>query len=190
MPISFGGSADVSVTANESGSGGATIGGTAAVSATVNISGTANLSLYGKRQLALAMYDRGRHFLGASILLRRHGGPSYVVVHLFCQGAEIILKSLLLLRDYDSYKPKLKKVGHNLEVIMEAVADEFGMRPARQGLRDEVRKLNSFYKDHYTRYASPLDLLIDPSTIEYGQALHRLGAVLRLMHKRLSAGKG
>ena len=56
---------------------------------------------YAKRLMADGHYRRGQHFIAAAILLRQHGGHEYVVLHLLCQGVEIVLKAILLLRDFD-----------------------------------------------------------------------------------------
>jgi hypothetical protein len=62
--------------------------------------------------MGLKHYQKGRYFIGAALLLRKHGGDEYVVLHLLCQGVEIVLKALLLLHDFDKYRTLLKGYGH------------------------------------------------------------------------------
>jgi hypothetical protein len=82
---------------------------------TVQLSATGGrLTSYPKRIVARSWYTRGKSFLGAAVLLQQHGGHGDVVLHLLCQGIEILLKSLLLFIDYDAHKPKLKKYRHDL----------------------------------------------------------------------------
>ncbi len=71
-------------------------------------SGIGRLTIHGKRMVAELMYAKGKSFIGAVLLLRQRQGYEYVVLHLFCQGIEITLKGLLLIKDYDKYKGKLK----------------------------------------------------------------------------------
>jgi len=77
------------------------------------------------------MYVKGKNFLGAAILLRQKGGYEYVVLHLMCQGVEVTLKALLLLKNYKRYEPKLKKYGHRLMPLVADVLAEFELRPLR-----------------------------------------------------------
>ena len=66
---------------------------------------------YAKQWVAASMYSKGKNFLGAALLRRQNAGYEYVVLHLICQGAEITLKGLLLFKDFEKYKPKLRKYG-------------------------------------------------------------------------------
>jgi len=79
--------------------------------------GSGRLTAYGKRMVAHAMYSKGTSFLGAAALLHRQGSYESVVLHLMCQGIEIILKALLLVSNHDKYAPQLTALGHNLEKL-------------------------------------------------------------------------
>src|SRR4051794_37682522 len=79
------------------------------------------LTLVGKQEGALSMFNKGRAFMGAAFLLaqaaKNQGDPEYadyVALQNLCQSVEVTLKGLLLLKDYDNYKPRLKKIGHDL----------------------------------------------------------------------------
>jgi len=79
------------------------------------------VTIHGKRVVAESMYAKGKSFIGAALLLRQWEGYEYVVLYLLCQGIEITLKGLLLMKDYDRYKGKLKPVfGHNIKELVTA----------------------------------------------------------------------
>jgi hypothetical protein len=80
----------------------------------VALKGVARPSWHGRRLIAASMYQKGKHFVLAALLLRQKGGYEYVVLHLLCQGIEITLKALLLSADYDTHRPKLRSYGHDL----------------------------------------------------------------------------
>ncbi len=122
------------------------------------------LSFYGERKIAEAMYHRGKNFLAASVLLQREGGYGYVVLHLMCQGIEIILKAFLLLRDYGKYKKRLRTYGHNLLTLSEVASSVYGLDPLREPVRQELDRLNNLYQKHVLRYADIHDIFLDPET--------------------------
>ncbi len=154
------------------------------------IGGAMTLSVFGKKKVAESMYARGGSFLGAALLLRKQGGYEYVVLHLICQGIEIILKGLLLHKDYDKYKPQLKKnkkngFGHDLEKIAAVAVSEFTVRNLKPDVEAELKALNSLYSEHYLRYGSGYDILVDPTTIKSNLVLRKIYAVLRLARRHL-----
>jgi len=124
------------------------------------------LSLYSKKKIAHAWFHRGTNFLLAAKLLEEKGGYHYVVLHLICQGLEIIIKSLLLMQNYDKYKPKLKGMGHDLIKSVEEL-NEFVVKTMKidDDTIRELEKLNGFYRQHYLRYGNLLDIFKDPKTI-------------------------
>ena len=69
----------------------------------VGSTATLKLAPHGKRLVAQSMYSKGGAFIGAALLVRREAGYEFVVLHLLCQGVEIIFKSLLLMLDYDKF---------------------------------------------------------------------------------------
>ncbi len=144
------------------------------------------LSSYGKRRTAEAMYHKGCNFVAASVLLSQKGGYQYVVLHLLCQGVEIVLKSLLLFKDFDKYQRIIKKkIGHDLEKVAKAVIKEFRPKGIDDNLRKEIRKLNNMYSSHVLRYGDVVDLVIDPDTIECNLLLKKIVAVMKVTHKNL-----
>jgi hypothetical protein len=148
-------------------------------------------TIVGKRQIAVSMYARGKAFIGAAILLRRQGSlepMDYVVLHLQCQGIEITLKGLLLLRDYDQYMPQLRKLGHDLYRIADETSSAYGLGAPRGAVAEELRELSNLYSQHLMRYASVYDILVDPRTISPHNVLHRIGAVVRLAERELKRG--
>ena len=75
-----------------------------------------------------SMYAKGVGFLGAAVLLQRQGGCQWVVLHLLCQGTELVLKSFLLFADFDKYKVRLKKhFGHDLEKLARRALAQYGL---------------------------------------------------------------
>ena len=130
---------------------------------------------------------KGKNFLGAAMLLRKAGGYEYIVLYLLCQGIEITLKSFLLFHDYDKYWPLLKKrFGHDLEKLTIEILKLFGLNPLKPLLSEELHNLNELYHNHYLRYGSFYDVLVDPSTISSERVLRRTAAALRLAERYLS----
>jgi len=145
------------------------------------------LSTHGKRKITESMYFKGKNFLRAAILLRKAGGYEYIVLYLLCQGIEITLKSFLLFHDYDKYKPRIKtRFRHDLEKLTVELLSIFGLNPIKPLLSDELHNLNMLYINHYLRYGSFYDVLVDPNTISSDRVLRRIVATLRLADRFLS----
>jgi len=158
--------------------------------ATVNLKSSAgHLADPGKRMVAESMYAKGKSFLGAAVLLRRHGGDEYVVLHLICQGVEITLKALLLFKDYDHYWPRLRRpLGHNLIRIVTTASKESGLPPVSKDLATELEALNLLYSNHWLRYGTFRDILGRPDTIASDLTLHWIFAAICLADRDV-AGK-
>lgn len=140
------------------------------------------LALAGKQAIANSMYNKGKAFVGAAILLSREGSSEhthYVALHNFCQGTEIVLKGLLLYRDYDKYKPRLRLLGHNLVAIAREAASAYGRREPRANLATELATLNGFYSKHLLRYGGLIDIFIDPRTIPRKKTFRYMVALIR-----------
>jgi hypothetical protein len=84
-----------------------------------------------ERLMAEQLYGKGKNFIGAARLLRQCGGDEYVVLHLLCQGLEITLKALLLLRNFANYRPRLRNYGHDLMRLASDALKEFKLHPLR-----------------------------------------------------------
>jgi hypothetical protein len=119
------------------------------------------------------MYRKGKSFLTAAVLLRQRGGHEFVVLHLLCQGLEIVLKGLFLYSNYAEYKKRLKRkkgdgstFGHDLIKLATAAVDEFKIKPLEQTLLVQLRDLNNFYSNHQLRYGTFVDIFIDARTID------------------------
>ncbi len=147
-----------------------------------------NWTPYAKHQRARAMYWRGKNFLLASALLEKRGGDGFAVLYLLCQSVEVVLKALLVMRDYERYKPRLKGFGHDIAKLAEATRLEFKLGAPGQPLRKELGDLSRLYHNSINplRYASFLDLMVDPSTIPRALVVRRLMAVLRLTERELA----
>lgn len=126
-------------------------------------SGVGRLTIHGKRMVAESMYAKGGSFIGAALLLRQRQGYEYMVLQL-CQGIEITLKGLLLVKDYDKYKGKLKVFGHNIENLVEAARKEFSVHSMRPTLEAELKKLSSLYSSQRLRYGTFYDVLVNPES--------------------------
>lgn len=150
-------------------------------------SGVGRLTIHGKRMVAESMYAKGKSFIGAALLLRQRQGYEYVVLHLLCQGIEITLKGLLLIKDYDKYKGKLKVFGHNIENLVEAARKEFSVHSMRPALEAELKKLSSLYSSQRLRYGTFYDVLVNPETIQSWLTLRKITAVVRLADRHILA---
>jgi hypothetical protein len=137
-----------------------------------------------KQALAWSEFDKGKGFLGAALLLRRIGGDEYVVLHLICQGVEVVLKSLLVMHDYDKYWSALKKgYGHDLKKVANEVLSIYKRKPLSGPLEKELGDLSEVYREHSLRYASIRDIFHHPSTFESGWVLKFIGRVIKLAGK-------
>jgi hypothetical protein len=157
----------------------------------VEASGHAFLSRYGKRQVAASMYVKGKAFIGATLLLRQGNSEQndHVVLHLLCQGIEVTLKGLLLLRDYDRFIVRLRKpLSHNLFKVAKEASTAYGLKPLRGDLEGELRTLSNLYSQHLLRYGTGYDILVDPRTIPRELVFRRLAAVIRLAERELRRG--
>ena len=148
------------------------------------------LAPHGKDLLAMSMYEKGKHFFGAAILLRRNGGNEFVVLYLMCQGIEIALKGLLLLKDYDAYHPKLKKIGHDLVSVTNEALSSFGQHALSNTVVGELLQLNALYSKHMLRYGSVADIFYVPAAIQSQQVFRRMAAVIRLAERHLRRQTG
>jgi len=118
------------------------------------------------------------------MLLRQKGGYEYVVLHLLCQGIEIVLKAALLAIDYNAYQPLLsKKYRHNLIKVADAAILAAGLSPLSPTHRAELHALSDLYSRHLLRYGSGYDILVDPSTISSRRILRCMAAALRLIDR-------
>jgi len=142
----------------------------------------------GKQVIASSMYNKGKAFIGAAILLSRETDSEhsdYVVLHLLCEGIEIVLKGLLLVRDYDRYYPRLHKkpLRHDLKKIALETASAYGRKLPRGGVVTELEALSTLYKQHLLRYGGVSDMHVDPRTIRRDKVLRYVTAVLRLAER-------
>ena len=155
------------------------------------LAGVAKLSKHGKLLISMSMYQKGKAFLGASILLRKHDtgeATEYVALHIFCQGLETLLKGLLLLHDYDSFQPRLIKLGHRLPILIEVTSKTYRLKPMSALLLAEVTNLGKFYATERLRYGSGIDILISPHSIESKRIRRRIYAAIKLSERQLAKG--
>lgn len=97
-------------------------------------------------------------------------------LHQFCQGIEVILKSIPIC-DYDKYILIIKNhIGHDLTKAADTVIAEFGLKRLSAAVDDELKSLNDLYKQHFLRYASGLNHFIDPKNIESDRVLRTIAA--------------
>jgi hypothetical protein len=151
----------------------------------------AKLSKHSKLLIAMSMYQKGKAFLGASILLRKHDtgeATVYVALHIFCQGLETLLKGLLLLHNYDLFQPRLIKLGHRLPNLIEVTSKAYKLKPMSAPLLAEVTNLGDFYATERLRYGSGIDIFISPHSIESKGIQRRIYAVIRLSEMQLAKG--
>lgn len=150
------------------------------------LSGRGHLSHAGKLFISYSYYERGKQFVGAAILCRRQlGFDSYVVLHLLCTGMEVLLKGLLLFHDFDGYKLKIKKFGHNLETLAMQVMSAYNLKPLEPKAQKELKELNKFYSSHLTRYGGIHDIFIDSQSISRTRVFRRLCAAIRLCEREI-----
>ncbi len=141
------------------------------------------MTQYAKNEVSKWMLYRGHSFLKSAILLKQYGGSHDVELYNICQGTEVVLKSFLLFKDYDKYKPllpKKKKFGHNLINLANAAISEYGFKELSIYESDELEILNKYYTSHYLRYAGAHDIFFPATNVEYGLIVRKLMACIRL----------
>ena len=147
-------------------------------------SGRGVMTTYAMSLVAKAMYEKGRAFIGAALLVNQKSGNAFVVLHLLCQGIEIILKALLLAKDYGYYKPRLNDLGHNIVRAAAAVRKATGLNVFTRGALVELQSLNTYYSQHLLRYASNFDIFIDPASIPHERVIRRAIALVRYTERK------
>lgn len=152
----------------------------------VSLTATLKPTTAGKAMVTQAMFLKGSHFVGAAVLLRQHNGNPHVILHLLCQGMEILQKSLLLSENYDVYHPKLRRFGHDLAKGADELSKVYKFRRTSGNLKTELDQLNTFYTKHLLRYASIADVLIDPVSLRYELVLRRCAALIKFGSKKLN----
>ena len=135
---------------------------------------------YAKGIIGRSMYEKGKAFLGAAILLRQRRASEYAVLHLLCQGIEVLGKGYLLMVDYDVFKPKLRVYGHNLLKLVAAIEAHSGLTILTAPVHAELETLSNLYRRQLLRYGSSYDILVDAKSIPPGLVLRRSFALLRL----------
>jgi len=149
------------------------------------------LTNHGKRLVADSMYHKGKGFVAAAVLLSHHEGHEYVVLHLLGQGIENILKGLLLFKDYDQHRGRLKgKLGHDLVAIATEATAAFDLNPLRPPLDQQLRRFNALYSRHLLRYGSFRDILVDARTIPSDLIFRRTAALVRLAERERASLPG
>jgi hypothetical protein len=157
---------------------------------TLKTLGSAKLAPKGKEYVAYAMIHRGGNFALSGMFLEKRGGYPFVILHLLCQGLEISMKGLLLYIDYDKYEPLLKgdgkdKINHDLVKGMDYVYSEIRSKKLIGEDREKLTYLNSLYRKHLLRYASPLDLFEPPESHYYGFVGRKCIAIFRYWRRYL-----
>jgi hypothetical protein len=143
-----------------------------------------------KHEIAKWMLYRGHSFLKSAILLKRAGGSKDVELYNICQGIEVVLKSFLLFKNYDKYKPLLPKknhFGHDLIKLTNEVLSEYRVNALSQAQDDELEKLNHYYTNHYLRYAGAHDIFFPSEDISYGLVGKKLFTAIKLAERKLCA---
>ena len=143
-----------------------------------------------KHEIAKLMLHRGHSFLKSAILLKRGGGSRDVELYNICQGIEVVLKSFLLFKNYDKYKPllpKKKHFGHDLIKLTIEVLSEYQANALSQTHADELEKLNHYYTNHYLRYAGVHDIFFPSTDINYDLLGKKLLAAIKLADRKLCA---
>ena len=130
------------------------------------------------------MYERGKGFVGAAVLVDQKDGHPFVVLHLLCQGIEVVLKAMLLANDYTLYKPCLRGLGHDLPKAAAAVRRATGLHVFSGQARDELETLSNVYRQHLLRYASNFDIFVDPRTIPSRKVFRHTAALFRYLERK------
>jgi hypothetical protein len=145
---------------------------------------TGHFTNAGKQMRTDAMYNKGKEFIGASILMKENNGKSYVQIHLLLQGVEIILKALLLNKDYNLYTKKLRKIGHNLTKLVKEVKKCYRVKNIDTNLQHELTSINNHYLNGNLRYGGLLDILIDVNSVNVGTIEEKTVQLIKVLEHR------
>ena len=95
------------------------------------------------------------------------------------------MKGLLLIVDYDKFRPKLKsKLHHNLVLTSQTALDVVGLPRFKGAGLQELSNLDKLYSTHLLRYGSSYDVLVDAATIPYTRTLRRVAALVRRISRK------
>lgn len=124
-------------------------------------------------KITMPMFKKGRAFLMASGLLLAHGGNQQVYLHLLGQAYENIGKALILNKDYQKYRPILRKcIGHDLDLLTEAMCNVGETNFLSKEAFGDILKLNKYYKKHHLRYGHEDDFSMSYEDF-FAQDLHK-----------------
>ena len=138
------------------------------------------------------MFGKGCAFFAGYILLRKASKSEpteYVALQNLGQSVEIILKSLLLIKDYDKYKPLFGKkngFGHDLSKLSYEVNKVYRKSPLSRQSVSQIQLFNKFYCSHRLRYGTGVDLFISPSLISRTRIVRLLGNIIKISSKTYS----
>ncbi len=115
------------------------------------------LGLGGQTERTKIMFEKGQHFIIASILLKQKlERTNSVSIHLFAQGLEIIFKSILLKKNYNAYIDLIRdKFGHNLIKLYEECKKQKLLKKELEDIEiNELKQINDYYLKHNLKYAN------------------------------------
>jgi hypothetical protein len=144
------------------------------------------LEPHGKNLVAHAMFRKGKQFLAAAVLLHQKASYGNVVLHLLCQGLEIVQKGLLLARNYDKFKSQLtdkRMLGHDLVRGSLALQIEYALKPLKRETEVQLQLLNRYYCRHLLRYGNIRDILCSTKKLQFEAVMRRSVALTKLGNK-------
>lgn len=127
------------------------------------------------------MYQKGKEFLAAALLIKSKGSFTHVPTHLVCLAVELILKSLLLFRDYKKYKPLLPKrnaFGHDLVALALEWKTELNRNRINAQFLEELKLLHEYYINKGLRYGSLVDVFMAADSIKTKETLKQLQRIV------------
>jgi len=146
-------------------------------------------SLFIKRMTARRTFTMGVEFVSAGMFLRRQNQKSSASLHLLCQGMELILKSLLLDKDYDNFKKKIRsqRDQHDLYSLAEMVEAEYHYKKVRPRLKAQLKELSDLYRRNRLRYPNTLFSFGYHLWLDTDLVFWKLVAVARLARRTIFA---
>ena len=139
----------------------------------------------GQKMIAQHLFDKGKSFIAAAVLLDQKKGSNDVVLHLICQGLEIIQKALLLAKDYGRFEPMLKKWRHDLVLAADQLQSAYGFNPIDESDRADLEEINVYYCQHLLRYSEIRNFIGGTQHLSGEKALRRAVSLLEIGDKCL-----
>ncbi len=131
------------------------------------------------------LYIKGKEYIIASSLLKqKKNKETAVTLELFCEGFELISKSLLLFNNYSKFEPLLKEdIRHDLEKCYN-YSKEYIDNINSDLIYAELKVLNEFYAQNRMKFVTSYDNLNNFETIKIQNLIKLSEKILKIIETK------